>query len=151
FLAQADTINVSAGNPEIRTIAISGTPTFNFPSANFGGVTSQSIGSVNIKSNSADGYKLTVASANVANLKSTINAIDYSIPYTLIYASGNVVIADTTAVTVETKAAGAAGYLDCANDSGCDRALALTVTEANRQAKPSGTYTDTLTVSIAAP
>ncbi|MBC8122427.1 MAG: hypothetical protein H7Y22_11385, partial [Gemmatimonadaceae bacterium] len=64
FLAQADTVNMTATNPEIRTIAITGTPSFNFPSADFGGITSQNIGTVTVKSNSADGYKVSIASAN---------------------------------------------------------------------------------------
>jgi hypothetical protein len=116
-------------------------------------ITNLNVGSVSIRSNASNGYKLTVTSANNGVLKMTDSAISYSTPYTLSYDGAAAVSLSGTAETplvVENKTSINKDLKACATSTGCSRSLTINVKESDANKIPAGLYRDTLMFNIIA-
>jgi hypothetical protein len=117
------------------------------------GVSNLNVGSVTIRSNASNGYKLTVTSASDGVLKMTDNSVGSSTPYTLIDDGASPVSLRGTAETplvLENKTSANADFKACATSAGCTRSLTINVKDSDVNNKPAGTYRDTLMLNIIA-
>ena len=97
------------------------------------------VGSVNVKSNSKTGYKLTITSTNLGKLKRTDGAEVMS--YTMKYGSSAVGLS-TAAGTTFTNSSGSIVNINTA--------LSISYTGVAAETMVEGTYNDTVTLNIAA-
>jgi hypothetical protein len=97
------------------------------------------VGSVNIKSNSNTGYKLTITSANLGKLKRTIGSEVFG--YTMKYGAASVGLSSTAGTTF-TNASGSIVNINTA--------LSISYTGVPSESMVEGTYNDTVTLNVAA-
>jgi hypothetical protein len=119
----------------------------------YSAISNLNVGSVSVRSNASNGYKLTVTSANNGVLKMTDSSISYSTPYTLSYDGGSDVSLSGTAETplvVENKTSANTDLKACATSAGCSRSLTINVKESDANKRPAGLYKDTLMFNIIA-
>ncbi len=141
-VAKAD--NVFVNNPEVSILTF--TPSHDTSGGAIAltsntALTSTSVGSVNVKSNSVGGFKVEVASTNLGLLKRSSGE---SMAYTLAYNGGSA--AQITALTqVEDNTA---VVTDCSDASGCDRGVTIAIAQSEVVSKPAGDYSDTLTFTL---
>lgn len=108
-----------------------------------GGETNKLVATVSERSNSFTGYKITMKSANASKL---VNAADSSgntfTPYTVTYNNDPTVITLTTADQVVKTQASLSALTTVSSD--------VKVSVTAKAGAPAGTYSDTITISIAA-
>ena len=98
-----------------------------------------SVASVNEKSNSKTGYKITITSANLGNLKRTDGADVFS--YSMKYDGSAVSLSTVAGTTITNSAASAVNS---------NKAVTISYTGVAEESMVEGTYADTVTFSIAA-
>ncbi|AFZ12409.1 hypothetical protein Cri9333_1517 [Crinalium epipsammum PCC 9333] len=119
----------------------------------YSAISNLNVGSVTVRSNASNGYKLTVTSANNGVLKKTDSSNSSSTPYTLSYDGAAAVSLSGTAETplvVENKTSTNTDLKACATSAGCSRSLTINVKESDANNRPAGLYRDTLMFNIIA-
>ena len=119
----------------------------------YSAISNLNVGSVNVRFNASNGYKLTVTSANNGVLKKTDSSNSSSTPYTLSYDGAAAVSLSGTAETplvVENKTSTNTDLKACATSAGCSRSLTINVKESDANNRPAGLYRDTLMFNIIA-
>ncbi len=140
--AQAD--NIFANNPVLNSltfVATRNTSGLAIPLTNNTALPATSIGNVNIQSNTVGGFRVEVQSTNAGLLKrSTGETIAYTLNYNTID-KGQIV---TTSVMEDNNAL----ITDCADATGCNRDVKISISQSEIVSKPAGDYSDTLTFSL---
>ena len=141
-IAQAD--NVYADLPTLNSITFvssRGTSGTAIPLTANTSLALTSVGNVNVKSNTYGGFKVEVESTNFGLLKHSSGA---GMAYNLNYNSS-----DKGQITSKTVVEDIGALItDCADDTGCDRDVKISITQSEVQSKPAGLYSDTLTFTL---
>jgi hypothetical protein len=141
-IAQAD--NVYADLPTLNSITFvssRGTSGTAIPLTANTSLALTSVGNVNVKSNTYGGFKVEVESTNLGLLKHSSGA---GMAYSLNYNSS-----DKGQITTKTVVEDNGALItDCADDTGCDRDVKISITQSEVQSKPAGLYSDTLTFTL---
>lgn len=142
---------ITVENPLINQISFSVSNGTISLSNGYTGVTNQAIGTVNIKSNAADGFEVHVKSLNGGAFK--LGTTEYTMPYSLRYNSATSINAGSwgTADTyVSTALEDSAFNADAASSAGVNRGVDVTIADSAVAGRPAGDYTDTLTFRLTA-
>lgn len=97
------------------------------------------VASVNEKSNSKTGYKVTITSANLSQLKRTTGS--ESLAYTMKYNGSSVSLSSAAGTTISDSAASSVNT---------DKSVSISYTGVDPELMVEGTYDDTVTFTIAA-
>ncbi|PZO37785.1 MAG: hypothetical protein DCF19_18150 [Pseudanabaena frigida] len=141
-IAQAD--NVYADLPTLNSIVFvssRGTSGTAIPLTANTALVLTSVGNVNVKSNTYGGFKVEVESTNNGLLKHSSGA---GMAYNLNYNSSDTGQITTKAVVEDNGAL----ITDCADDTGCDRDVKISISQSEVVSKPAGLYSDTLTFTL---
>lgn len=153
-IALAEGENIGTGdiyvnNPVMQTLTWTSTATSGatIPLTNNTALTSTSVGTVNVKSNSVDGFTVTVSSTNgsasAGGLLKRVSGTETML-YTINYNGVDIELANGT-VEAENPTA-----LDttCASSTGCPRDVKIAIGQDEINSKPAGAYSDTLTFTL---
>ncbi|MEE3717104.1 hypothetical protein V2H45_10135 [Tumidithrix elongata RA019] len=141
-VAQAD--NVYADLPTLNSITFTpsrGTTGTAIPLTANTALSPTSVGNVNVQSNTYGGFKVEVESTNFGLLKHSSGA---GMAYTLNYNNSEKGQITTKTVVEDNSAL----ITDCADSSGCDRDVKISISQSEVQSKPAGFYSDTLTFTL---
>ena len=147
-LAASQDATVTGEVDPILTLAVAGSSNFKIPP---GGVTSETVASITINSNDAQGYDVTLLSANGGNLDNSadadatsVNTIDYKVDYDNgVDAAAFISLTGTAATNVES--------VTSTTDGEESRTLNLKIASADSaesQGNRAGLYTDVVTVEL---
>jgi hypothetical protein len=100
-----------------------------------------SVGNVNVKSNTIGGFKVEVESANGGALKRSGGAelMVYSLNYNDV---------DQGQITIKKVVENSGFDSNCADESGCDRNVKISISQSQVQSRPAGLYSDMLTFTL---
>ncbi|MBD2189225.1 hypothetical protein [Pseudanabaena mucicola] len=100
-----------------------------------------SVGNVNVKSNTSGGFKVEVESANAGALKRLggTELMVYSLNYNDV---------DQGQITIKKVVENSGFDSNCADDSGCDRNVKISISQSQVQSRPAGLYSDMLTFTL---
>ncbi len=100
-----------------------------------------SVGNVNVQSNTIGGFKVEVESANAGALK-RVGSTELMV-YSLNYNN-----ADQGQIATKKVVENSGFDSNCADESGCDRNVKISISQSQVQSRPAGLYSDMLTFTL---